>query len=244
MADDRAGQHVQRGEQGGGAVALVVMGHRLTPALDHRQRCLGAVEGLHRGLLIGAQHDRLLRRIQVQPDDIDQLLLEARIVGQLERLDQVRFEAPRRPHLLHSRFRHPGGRSHRPAAPMDFTGRAVVQCQIHDLIDLVLRDRLLATPTLADLGELDQPLLSEPGAPPADRRRRYRQRPRDSRVRQTVGCHQQRPRPNHLAMRRGRRARHGLKNLTLSCRYQQRRNGLPHAVDHTQQSPINCRTHH
>ena len=29
LADDHAGQHVERGEQGGGAVALVVVGHRL-----------------------------------------------------------------------------------------------------------------------------------------------------------------------------------------------------------------------
>ena len=82
LADDHAGQHVQRGEQGGGAVALVVVGHRLAPPLDHRQRCLGAVERLHGGLLIGAQDDRLLRRIQIKPDDIDQLVLELRIVGQ------------------------------------------------------------------------------------------------------------------------------------------------------------------
>ena len=88
----------------------------------------------------------------------------------------VRFEAPRRPHLLHSRFRHPGSCGHGSAAPMGFAGRTVVQCQIHDLVDLLLRDRLLATPALADLRELDQPLLGEPGAPPADRRRRHRQR--------------------------------------------------------------------
>jgi len=37
VADHLAGQHVQRGEQGGGAVALVVVGHRRCPAPDHRQ---------------------------------------------------------------------------------------------------------------------------------------------------------------------------------------------------------------
>ena len=74
------GRSIQRGEQGGGAVALVVVGHRLAPALDHRQRCLGAVECLHGGLLIGAQHDRLLRRIQIEPDDIDQLLSFYRLI--------------------------------------------------------------------------------------------------------------------------------------------------------------------
>ena len=37
LADDHAGQHVQRGEQGGGAVALVVVGHRAGATFLHRQ---------------------------------------------------------------------------------------------------------------------------------------------------------------------------------------------------------------
>ncbi len=47
-ADHRAGEHIECGEQGGGAVAFVVMSHRLGTALDHRQRGLGRVQGLHR----------------------------------------------------------------------------------------------------------------------------------------------------------------------------------------------------
>ena len=92
LADHRAGEHVQRGEQGGGAVALVVVGHRAGPARLHRQRRLGAVQRLDLGLLVHAQHDRLLRRVQVQPDDVDELLLEPRVVGELERLDPVRLQ--------------------------------------------------------------------------------------------------------------------------------------------------------
>ena len=88
-------------------------------------------------------------------------------------------------------------------------------------------------PTLADLGELHQPLLGEPAAPPADRRRRHQQRLGNCCIRQTVGRHQQRPRPNHLAMRRGRRPRHGLENLTLPRGHQQSRNGSPHVVNPT-----------
>src|SRR6185312_9253782 len=82
---------------------------------------------------------------------------ELRIVGQLERLNPVRFEPSRRPYLLHRRFRHSGGRGHGSAAPLGFAGRTVVQGQIHDLVDLLLRDRPLPTPALADLRELDQP---------------------------------------------------------------------------------------
>ena len=38
----------------------------------------------------------------------------------------------------------------------------VVQGQVHDLVDRVLRDRLLSTAALPDLRELDQAILGEP----------------------------------------------------------------------------------
>ena len=46
FADDGAVEHVERREQGRGAVALVVMRHRPAAALLHRQPRLGAVKGL------------------------------------------------------------------------------------------------------------------------------------------------------------------------------------------------------
>jgi hypothetical protein len=49
-----------RREQGGGAIALVVMRHRPAAALLHRQSRLGAVKGL----------DLAVRRIEVEADDI------------------------------------------------------------------------------------------------------------------------------------------------------------------------------
>ena len=51
-ADHLAIQDVERGEQGGGAVALIVVGHGASPSLLHGQARLGAVEGLDLALLI------------------------------------------------------------------------------------------------------------------------------------------------------------------------------------------------
>jgi hypothetical protein len=39
------------------------------------------------GLLIEAEHHRPRRGIEVKPDDVDQFLLEPRIVADLERVD-------------------------------------------------------------------------------------------------------------------------------------------------------------
>ena len=60
LADDLAVEHVERGEQGGRAVPLIIMGHRAAAAAPHRQPRLGAVERLDLALLIDRQHQRAL----------------------------------------------------------------------------------------------------------------------------------------------------------------------------------------
>ena len=73
-------QRLQSGEQGGDAVALVVVGHRPTTPLFNGQAGLGPIQRLDLALLVHAQHDRFLRRIQVQPDHVGHLLQEALVV--------------------------------------------------------------------------------------------------------------------------------------------------------------------
>ena len=83
-ADDRAVEHVERGEQRRRAVPLVVVGHGAGAALLHRQAGLGAVERLDLALLVDREHDGVRRRIDVEPDDVAQLVGEVRVVGELE----------------------------------------------------------------------------------------------------------------------------------------------------------------
>ena len=98
----QAGDHgavggVERGEQAGGAVADVVVGAFLGHARHHRERRLRPGQGLDLGLLVHAQHDRGLGRVQVEPDDVVDLLHEQRVVGQLEPVGAVRLELERLP---------------------------------------------------------------------------------------------------------------------------------------------------
>ena len=113
--DDQPGRHVQGGEQGGGPGAGVVVGAPLGHAGHHRQYRLGPVEGLDAGLLVHAEHDGPLRRVQVQPDHVADLLDEQRVAGQLEGVDQVRLEPERPPDAPDSRLRQ--ARSRRPSTP-------------------------------------------------------------------------------------------------------------------------------
>ncbi len=85
------GGHVQRSKQGGGAVADVVMRHALHVAQSHGQQRLSAVQGLDLRLLVDAEHHRLVRRVQVQADDVPDLLDQEGVGGEFERLLPVRL---------------------------------------------------------------------------------------------------------------------------------------------------------
>jgi hypothetical protein len=96
VADDDAVKNVQSGgEQGGSAVAFLVVRHGAEAALLQRQVRLGAVDGLDLGLLVDRQarwHAR--RRIDMEPDYVAQFggVLELAIA--VRRLQPVRLPNP------------------------------------------------------------------------------------------------------------------------------------------------------
>ena len=76
---DLAGGYVQRGEQGGDAVTQIVMGAPFGQPGHHRQYRRGPVQGLDLGFFIDAEHQRLFRRVQIEPDYIADLVNEVRV---------------------------------------------------------------------------------------------------------------------------------------------------------------------
>src|ERR1700748_3937895 len=83
-ADHLAVEYVEGSEQRGSAVPLIIVGHNSTaPRLD-RQARLSAVERLDLALFVDAEHHRVRRRVDIQPDDITQLGDEFRGTGQTE----------------------------------------------------------------------------------------------------------------------------------------------------------------
>ena len=100
-ADNGAIENIERGEQSGRAIALVIMGHRAEAAFLYRQARLGPIQRLYLALLVKRQHDGVRWRIDIQPDDIVELLGKFRIVRELElpvamRLQPMHF--PDAPH--------------------------------------------------------------------------------------------------------------------------------------------------
>ena len=94
---DPAGRELQRREQRRGPVALVVAGLPGSDPGTHRQPRGGAVQRLDLGSLVDADHHRVLRRVQVQPDDGPKLGFQLRIGAEREHLDPPRLHIPLTP---------------------------------------------------------------------------------------------------------------------------------------------------
>ena len=94
-SDHGSVEDIERGEQSGRAVALVVMGHRPAFSGLERQARLRAVEPLDLALLVDRDDHRVLGRVHVEADDVLDLLGELRIAGALEGANAVRLQPVR-----------------------------------------------------------------------------------------------------------------------------------------------------
>ena len=123
MARNRLGDHrsihcVQRCEQRGRSVPLVVVGHRPTASLLNWMDWLGSVQLLDLTLLIHAQNDGVLGRVQLEGHDIHQRLFKLCIVADVETDDPVRFEPSSFPDATHHAFAHAYSLCHFCAVPV------------------------------------------------------------------------------------------------------------------------------
>ncbi len=139
LGDHLSCGHVQGGKQRGSAVPDVVMGDSLHVTQAHGQQRLGAVEGLDLRLFVNAKHYRLVRRIQVQANDVPNLLDKERIGGELERFLPVGLHRDGLQPAVNRCLGDPSRCSQSPSAPM---GAAVgwfgLQGPVDDLGHLVV----------------------------------------------------------------------------------------------------------
>ena len=96
----------------------VVVGALLGLPGLHRQRLLGPVQRLDLGFLVDAEHDRVLRRVQIQPDDVGDLGDQLGVGGELERLRPPRLHSVMPPGPQHRRGIHLQVIGEQPRRPM------------------------------------------------------------------------------------------------------------------------------
>ncbi len=125
-------------------MAFVVVGHRPSSALLHRQTGLGAVERLDLALLINREDDGVGGRIDIETDDVPELLDKLRVLRQFERPDTVRRELVSFQDALHRTQAHSGRLGKFPARPVGGLARRRPQGQIDHPLNGVGRQRGLA----------------------------------------------------------------------------------------------------
>jgi hypothetical protein len=79
VADDFAGENIERRKQSRRSVSLVVVSHGAAMPFLQRQPGLGALQSLNLALLVDAKHNRLVGRIQIKTDHVRELFQESRI---------------------------------------------------------------------------------------------------------------------------------------------------------------------
>lgn len=118
LADDRSGSHIQGGEQRRSAVTDIVMRDALHIAEPQGKDGLRTIQRLDLSFLIHTQHERLIRRVEIEADDVTHLLHKEGIGGELEGALSMRLEPKRQPDAMDHGFGDPGGLRHRPTAPV------------------------------------------------------------------------------------------------------------------------------
>ena len=131
--NDRAVQSTHRRKEGGGAIALVVVGHGRGTAGLHRQAGLGAIKRLHLALLVATQNQRVLGRGHIQTDDVFEFLDKLGVARHLETLYPVRLQTACRPNTLHRGVAHASHRRERASAPLGGAFGLGLRGQTHDL---------------------------------------------------------------------------------------------------------------
>ena len=84
LAYDLACLGIERGEKAGCALASVIVGSPLDLAGAHGQQRRGTIQRLYLALLVHTQHQRTVRRREIEADDVAYLVDEQRIAAELE----------------------------------------------------------------------------------------------------------------------------------------------------------------
>ena len=84
---------------------LIIVGPPLGLAGSQRQQRLRAIERLDLTLLIDAQHDGAVGRVQIETDDVAHLLDKGRVARQLEGFAAMRLQTKSAPDPTDGRYR-------------------------------------------------------------------------------------------------------------------------------------------
>ena len=228
IGDNRSFQHVEGSKQSGRSMPFIIVSHGPTAPLLHRQARLASIQRLNLTLLIDTHHQGLVRRVQVEPDDIGQLLDKLRIARQLELTKPMRLQPVRVPYPLNRSRTDAAILGHRSTTPVRSSLRFGVQRPVHNLFNFLRSHPRPPAPSFLDFGQACRPQRDEAFAPKNDGRAAESQLFRNLVVRYPFGCHQNDPAPGHHALGRIVSTQPASQSLLLCCGDRQSCGCFPH----------------
>ena len=166
LRDDPARGDIQRRKEGGGAVAHVVPRPAFHLPRSQGQQGLRAIQGLDLALLIHRQHQRVVRGVQVEPDDISHFRHKVGIGTDFERSCPVRLQLKGPPDALHGHMAEAQSTPQRARGPLGGVGW-LGQGHLDDALHLLRPKRRLAART-SPIAQSRQPPCGKSSAPVED----------------------------------------------------------------------------
>src|SRR5271154_7212433 len=100
LPHDLPAEDIEGGKQISGPVPPIVVGRTFGDSLAQREDRLGSIQRLDLGLLMHAEHQGVLGRIEVESDDVPKLFFEVLIGAELVVLQSVGLEPTGSPDLM------------------------------------------------------------------------------------------------------------------------------------------------
>src|SRR4030042_957484 len=122
---------VQSGEEGGGAVAYIMMRHPLHIPQSHGQNWLSAIQGLNLALFVDTQDHGIIRGIKKKAHIYPNFFQKKRIGGEGKMLLAMGLEAKSPPHSLDAGLGLLAFLGQGPATPMGGGGGGAFQGPVH-----------------------------------------------------------------------------------------------------------------
>src|ERR1017187_5417315 len=104
FAVDATGGGIQRSIQGERSMPVVLKAVTLGASWRERQNGIETIQGLNGGLLINAEHGRVLERVQIEAEEVGRFGFEIGIIAGHVTFESVGFQAGFLPNSMHGVF--------------------------------------------------------------------------------------------------------------------------------------------
>jgi len=167
LSDDPSALHVEGCKERGRPVSHIVVGTPFDLPRPQRQDGLAAVQGLDLRLLVHAQYQRAVGRVQIESHDIAHLLDQQRVGRELEALGTMRPETESTPDATDAASAQARSLGQRPRTPVRRVLGLALECQRDDFLHMSVAD-LARCSRPRFVQQPVNPVLDETCSPAAD----------------------------------------------------------------------------